>query len=616
MLDPLEMEAYIQAIAARADMRVKWEREVEQPCTDGRTIWLPYITSGMTPEKYSTLKHYVVHEVDHVRFTDFEVGKNEPSCKEGIYGACLNMVEDLRVEKKGSEEYLGDRLNSGMVQSARIAEIGKSIPRRINTPGEDGNMLKTAAPLLNWSHKHWSNMYPAVAGSAASFLDGCLSHPDATKYMERFDKGTYDAELKTLESTADAIKLAERIAREVYEVDPDEERRKAHENRKQQAKDKAEQEKGEGEEGEGGEDGEGEGKDKEGKEGEKGKSKAGKKGKGKGKPRDQEVTVDYSSVMPDPHESNGPTRHAMHIKYSEEHFSSGTYSPAKADDYKVWQRGAPSDGSEERWSRRSAATYFAEMKIALRHTNPNFAQKVRIILQVRAKDRVQYGLRRGHLNQGSLHRLAVDNPHYAERVFKRKITSDVMDTCVFLLVDQSGSMGGSKFVHAAVAAAMMNEVIGNVLHIPTFVASFTDFGMSPTGNGERCNIFVHREWKDQLLNNDRLMQSFADGANKGMGNNSDGDAVMWAYHKIANQKQKRKLIIVFSDGSPAGGGRGDVPWYTKKVVKGIEKETPVNIVGIGLQDNNVKYIYKDSHVIHDVSRLEEALLSTIERKLK
>src|SRR3990167_8564012 len=310
MLNPLEMEAYIQAIAARADMNVKWEHETEQPRTNGQTIWLPHITASMSPDQYATLKHYVVHEVDHVRFTDFEVGKNEPTCKEGVYGAVLNMVEDLRVEKKGSDEYLGDRLNSGDVQSKRIAEIGKSIPRRIEAGGSDGDMLKTAAPLLNWSHKHWSNMYPAVSGSAASFLDGCLSHPDAKKYMERFEKGTYDAELKTLENTADSIKLAERIAREVYEVDPDEERRKAKEKHKQEEK--------------------------------KGKGKSGKMG-GKGKkPREEEVTVDYSSVMPDPHETVGPTRHAMHINYTDNHFAAGNYSPAKANDYRVWDR------SEER----------------------------------------------------------------------------------------------------------------------------------------------------------------------------------------------------------------------------------------------------------------------------
>ena len=570
----------------------------------------------MSPDQYATLKHYVVHEVDHVRFTDFEVGKNEPTCREGVYGAVLNMVEDLRVEKKGSEEYLGDRLNSGNVQSKRIAEIGKSIPRRIETPGPDGEMLKTAAPLLNWSHKHWSNMYPAVAGSAASFLDGCLSHPDATKYMERFDKGTYDAELKTLENTADSIKLAERIAREVYEVDPDEERRKAKEKRKQE-KQKAEGE-GEGEEQEGVGEGEESGEGKEDKQEEKkGKGKSGKMG-GKGKkPREEEVTVDYSSVMPDPHETVGPTRHAMHINYTDNHFAAGNYSPAKANDYRVWDRGESGETGEERgYHRHSPTGYFEDMKKTFRRTNPNFAQKVRIILQVRAKDRIQYGQKRGHLNQGALHRLMVDNPHYAERVFKKKIVNDVLDSCVFLLVDQSGSMGGSKFVHAAVAAAMMNEVIGNVLHIPTFVASFSDWGTCPSGNGERQHIFIHRHWRDQLLNNDRLMQSFSQAAGRGMGNNADGDAVMWAFNQIVKQTQKRKLIIVFSDGSPAGGGRGDVPWYTKKVVQAIEKETPINIVGIGIQDSNVKYIYKDHHVINDVERLEEALLSTIERKLK
>lgn len=616
MLNPLEMESYIHAVASRADMKVVWEKDNEIPRTNGKTIWLPHITANMTIQQYATLKHYVAHEVDHVRFTDFKAVKNEPTCQEGIYGACLNMVEDLRVEKKGSEEYLGDRLNSGNVQSERIGVIGTNMHKHMKEGGPAQEMIKSALPLLDWSHKHWTNMYPAVAGSAGVFEEACADDPDSAKYKARFDKSDYDAVLKNLSSTADAVKLAERIAREVYEVDPDEERRKAQKQRKQKAK--AEEVEGENDGQKDGNEGEvkGEGESKDKKE-PKGKGDKGKMGKGGDKPRDREMTVDYTNAMLDPHDQPGMSRHGLHIKYKDSDFDVDYYSPAKADDYRVWKRDETESSSLSGTHRHcDAEELIQEMKGVIRRTNPNFAHKVRIVLQVRAKDKVQYGMKRGQLNQGSLHRLAVDSPHYAERVFKRKVTSDVLDSCVFLLVDQSGSMSGAKFIHAAVAAAMMNEVVGNVLHIPTYIASFTDFGVTPSGNGERQNIFIHRSWQDQLLNNESLLASFARAANQGMCNNADGDAVMWAYNKIAGQKQRRKLIIVFSDGQPAGGCRGNVAWYTKHVVQGIEKETPVNIVGIGIQDKNVSHIYKEHYVIHEVSKLEEALLSTIERKLK
>lgn len=596
MLNPLEMQGYIQAIAARADMAVVWEQDVTAPRTDGRTIWLPHITAAMTPEKYAELKHYVVHEVDHVRFTDFKVSSNEPTCKDGIYGAVLNMVEDIRVETKGAAEYLGDRMNSGNVQSQRIAQIGDEMEGNLRKTGPEAQWLKQGYPLLNWSHKHWSDLYPAVAGSASVFERGCQTHPDAKKYADRFAKNAaeYDAAVRALKNTGDAIKLAEKIAREVYEVDPDEERKKAKAKREA----------------------EGKGKGKEGKEGKEKKEGEGdgKLGKGGDKKREEEATVDFSKIMVDPHESMGPSRAALHIRYKKRDFEDGTYTPCKKEDYKVHKRGAVSS----RWARDGSEILSGMINI-LRKTNPNFAHKVRTILQVRAKDRMQYGMKRGHLNQGALHRLSVDNPHYAERVFKKKIVNDVLDSCVFLLVDQSGSMGGhgnSKFAHAAVAAAMMSEVIGNVLHIPTYVASFTDFDSCPSGNGELMNIYVHREWSDKLLPNDRLLQSFATASTAGMGNNADGDAIMWAYDQIIRQRQKRKLIIVFSDGSPAGGGRGDEAWYTKHVVEGIEKQSPVDIVGIGIQDRNVKYIYKEHHVIDNLNKLEEALLDTIEGKLK
>ena len=621
MLDPLEMESFIKSIAARADLKVEWE-DTPQPRTDGRTIWLPRITASMTEDEYASLRHYVVHEVDHVRFTNFKQCKDEPTCKEGILGAIINMVEDIRVESIGSKEFLGDRINSGNVQAKRIAEIAELLKGKIKRGDRDNEMVKTGLPLIEWSHKHWTDMYPAVAGSASAFEKLCLSDPDAAKYMERFRKGSYDAAVRALTDTAGSVQLAEKICREVYEVDPDEERKRAKEERKKnKGKDKSEEEDdaedGEGE-GEGGGEGEGEGKDGgegEGKE-DKGKGEKGKLGKGgKGKPRDHEVTVDYTSIMPDPHESNGPTRHAMHINYKDEHFTRGSYNPATSKDYRVWPRGEASRTAPSKFV-KNGDQYLTDMRAVLRRTNPNFAHKVRTILQVRAKDRIQYGTKRGMLHQGSLYRMTVkDAPHYAERVFKKKIVSDVLDSCVFLLVDQSGSMGGEKFTHAAVAAAMMNEVVGNVLHIPTFVASFTDFGYG-WGGTERQNIFIHRDWKDQLLSNENLLKSFSDGAKQGMGNNADGDAIMWAFNKIASQREKRKLIIVFSDGQPAGGGRGDVPWYTKKVVEDIEQQTPINIVGIGIQDSTVKHIYKEHYVIRKVDQLEEALLSVIEGKLK
>jgi cobalamin biosynthesis protein CobT len=101
-----------------------------------------------------------------------------------------------------------------------------------------------------------------------------------------------------------------------------------------------------------------------------------------------------------------------------------------------------------------------------------------------------------------------------------------------------------------------------------------------------------------------------------MASNPDGDAIMWVFDRLMKRPEKRKLIIVCSDGAPSGGGRGDEYSYTRKVVKAIEQESPVDIVGIGIMDTNVARIYKENYTIDKASELERALLSVIENKLK
>jgi cobaltochelatase CobT len=99
-------------------------------------------------------------------------------------------------------------------------------------------------------------------------------------------------------------------------------------------------------------------------------------------------------------------------------------------------------------------------------------------------------------------------------------------------------------------------------------------------------------------------------------NNPDGDAILWSFDRLRQSRAKRKLLIVASDGSPACDRGGDIDWYTREVVKKIENETPIQIVGIGIMDNNVTRIYKEHYVIHDAAELEKALLTLIDKKVR
>lgn len=639
MLNPLEMERYIAAIAKRANLNVVWEDKCPAPRTDGTNIWLPRMTERISQEDYDMMRHYVVHEVDHVLHTDYDAWKTgEPSTKT-LKGAVLNCLEDVRIELKGAREYLGDAINSNNVVAAKLDEIAGIMAKTSKQPGTtEHERMRRAVPLLAFASEVWSDIYPSVAAPAARFRDLCRAYPGAKDKLDKLDKGDYADVLRNSEDTGDIVKLVERLMREVFtDRDPPQQEQEQQgkgkgkgkkEKQSEKAKDRGKGKDDKEEEDDSQDNSDDGSEEQEGDDSEEAEAEAqaggdeteerdsSAEGDEQGsEDGDQEldssdfVEVDYSDLMPDPHTTLGKRRNGMHIRYKDSDFADSAYKPALEDDRHIHWHTKGMVGSSIETGMQDAAEYFAAMKSIIAKTNPNFAHQVRIILQVRAKARMEYGQKRGKIHQAALHRLLSDDAHNKDKIFKRKQPTNVLDSCVFLLVDQSGSMTGTKFHHAAVAAAMMSEVIGNVLHIPVMIASFTD--------SSKQHIHVHREFHQKIVSEDKLLQSFSKSADHGMLGNADGDAIVWAYDQIIRQKQKRKLIIVFSDGSPAGGGRhGNVAAYTKKIVKAIEEETPVNIIGIGIQDHNVERIYKEHHVVNKIAELERALLKCIEGKLK
>ena len=95
-----------------------------------------------------------------------------------------------------------------------------------------------------------------------------------------------------------------------------------------------------------------------------------------------------------------------------------------------------------------------------------------------------------------------------------------------------------------------------------------------------------------------------------MSSNADGESILWAYHRLIQQPNPRKLLIVLSDGSPAGGNGGIVQ-FTKKTIKEIERQKQCEIYGIGIMDSNVKHFYSNWAVINHADELEGALLKLI-----
>ena len=116
--------------------------------------------------------------------------------------------------------------------------------------------------------------------------------------------------------------------------------------------------------------------------------------------------------------------------------------------------------------------------------------------------------------------------------------------------------------------------------------SFTDVAVS------RINIFKKF---GQKVSEHRLMDSLID-AGQFKHNNADGEAILYAYSRLIQQKTARKVLIVLSDGQPASR-RGDCKYHTQEVIKQVEKEGKVEIYGVGIMHNGVENFYNLSRSI-------------------
>ena len=236
------------------------------------------------------------------------------------------------------------------------------------------------------------------------------------------------------------------------------------------------------------------------------------------------------------------------------------------------------------------------------------------------------GHRSGQLHAPALARLTVRTPNgFDDRVFYRLQEHTSKDVAVSLVDDCSGSMHGSKLhtaARASYALAMTLERIG----IPCEVLGFT------TGDDEVFDAKKVREEEQKMGAeysriepiympilkdfNERLTtevkQRFAWLPNSDIPNcNIDGESVLFASHRLMKRREKQKVMIVLSDGFPAGcGGTAKLQAHLKKVVRDLQRKG-IKMVGIGIESDAVEKFYPQHVVMRDVKELPEIVMKQL-----
>jgi cobaltochelatase CobT len=234
----------------------------------------------------------------------------------------------------------------------------------------------------------------------------------------------------------------------------------------------------------------------------------------------------------------------------------------------------------------------------------------------------RFDLDEGSLDARRLTRVLTDP--LAPLAYKDEVEMPFPDTVVTLLVDNSGSMRGLPIAMAAVCA----ELLGRVLErcgVKSEILGFTTrnwhggrarerwvaAGKPP--NPGRLTELRHIIYKtaDEAWRRARssLALMFDESLFK---ENVDGEALLWAHSRLARRLERRRIIVVISDGAPLdeatleANDRGYLERHLQAVVHWIENNSPVELAAIGIGHDVTRY-YRRAVTARSIEELGQVM---------
>ncbi len=238
----------------------------------------------------------------------------------------------------------------------------------------------------------------------------------------------------------------------------------------------------------------------------------------------------------------------------------------------------------------------------------------------------EFDLDEGMLDAGRLARVIV-NP-LLSLSYKRERETDFRDTVVTLLIDNSGSMRGRPIT----VAAMCGDILARTLErcaVKVEVLGFTTRAWKGGQSRERWVQDGKPRNPGRLNDLRHIIYKSADApwrrARKNLGlmlregllkENIDGEALLWAYRRLVNRPEHRRILMVISDGAPVDDSTLSVnpgnylERHLREVIREIESRDQVELIAIGIGHDVTRY-YRRAVTIVDA----EELGGTVMKKL-
>ena len=237
-----------------------------------------------------------------------------------------------------------------------------------------------------------------------------------------------------------------------------------------------------------------------------------------------------------------------------------------------------------------------------------------------------FNMEEGFLDTSRLAKI-IANPNN-KLSYKVEKEIEFKDTIVSLLIDNSGSMRGRPITVAALCSDILAKTLERCL-IKSEILGFTTKAWKggksrekwikngkPSSPG-RLNDLRHiiyksadSPWRRSKKNLGLLLK---EGILK---ENVDGEALSWAYKRLLHRNEKRKILIIISDGAPVDDSTLSVnpgnylEKNLREIINEIEKNNNVELIAIGIGHDVSRY-YSKAVTIMDVDQLGEVLLNQL-----
>jgi cobaltochelatase CobT len=250
------------------------------------------------------------------------------------------------------------------------------------------------------------------------------------------------------------------------------------------------------------------------------------------------------------------------------------------------------------------------------------ANKLQRRLQAQQNRSWLFDLEEGTLDAGRLARV-VANPT-TPLSFKQEKDTEFRDTCVTLLLDNSGSMRGRPISIAAICADVLARTLERC-SVKVEILGFTTRAWKGGQSREKW-LAAGREQQPGRLNDLRhIIYKGADApwrrARPNLGlmmkegllkENIDGEALEWAHRRMLARREQRKILMVISDGAPVDDSTLSVnpanalEKHLRDVIAMVEKRKAVELIAIGIGHDVTRY-YNRAVTITDVEQLAGAM---------